>query len=106
MGSQRPKPARLALKLRQVRERLGLSQNGMIQRMGLSGKLSREKVSAYERAQRQPSFVVLLRYARAAGVWADVLLDDDRDLPDKLPASPKHEGIPRKSASSSRRTPS
>ena len=96
MGSQRPKPARLAKKLSQIREELGLSQNEMIERMGLTSKLSREKISAYERGDRAPSFQVLLQYARAAGVWADVLIDDDLDLPARLPASPKHEGIPRK----------
>ena len=29
-------------------------------------------------------------YARAAGVYVDVLIDDDLDLPAKLPAKPKH----------------
>jgi transcriptional regulator with XRE-family HTH domain len=99
MGSQRPTPKRLARKLFEIREGLGLSQNEMIERMGLKGKLSREKISAYERADRVPSLQVLLQYARAAGVWMDVLVDDELDLPAKLPSSIKSEGIPRNPAS-------
>ena len=100
MGSQRPTPARLAVKLCQIREALDLSQNGMIERMGLTGKLSREKISAYERGERAPSLQVLLQYARAAGVWMDVLVDDELDLPAKLPSVRKYEGVPRKRARS------
>jgi transcriptional regulator with XRE-family HTH domain len=96
MGSLRPRPKRLAEKLIQIRERLGLSQNGIIERMGLTGKLSREKISAYERNEREPSLLVLLRYARAAGVWVDVLIDDELDLPPKLPSQQKSEGVQRK----------
>jgi transcriptional regulator with XRE-family HTH domain len=104
MGSHRPTPTRLAEKLHQIRQALELSQNGMIERMGLAGKLSREKISAYERGERVPSLQVLLQYARAAGVWMDVLVDDELDLPSKLPAPAKHEGIPRKQASERRRS--
>ena len=96
MGSSRPRPTRLAEKLLQIRERLNLSQNGMIERMELTDKLSREKISAYERDEREPSLFVLLRYARAAGVYMDVLVDDELDLPAKLPSSTKSEGISRK----------
>jgi hypothetical protein len=31
-----------------------------------------------------------------AGVYVDALIDDDVDLPERLPASPKSSGIPRK----------
>ena len=104
MGSHRPTPKRLAEKLRQIREALELSQNGMIERMGFTGKLSREKISAYERGNRVPSLQVLLQYARVAGVWMDVLVDDDLDLPSKLPSPSKHEGVLRKPASGHRRS--
>ena len=99
MGSQRPTPKRLAKKLLEIREGLSLSQNEMIERMGLKGKLSREKISAYERGERAPSLQVLLQYARAASVWMDVLVDDELDLPAKLSSSVKSEGVPRKPAS-------
>jgi transcriptional regulator with XRE-family HTH domain len=94
----RPRPKRLSNKLRQVREALGLSQNGLIRRLGFSRQLTQDYISAYERGVREPPLPVLLAYARAAGVWVDVLVDDALDLPEHLPASPTHEGRPSKSA--------
>lgn len=91
----RPKPARLPEKLLQIRLALELSQDGMLQRLGISGTLSRTTVSAYEVGTGEPPLPVLLEYARAAGVWVDVLIDDTLDLPEKLPSSPKHEGVKR-----------
>lgn len=98
---KREKPARLAGKLAKIRKAFGLSQNEMLRHLGLIDKLTREEVSAYERGVREPSLLTLLRYAEAAGVWVDVLINDDLDLPDKLPCSPKHEGVKRAPASRS-----
>jgi len=95
----RPRPKRLAEKLRHIRDVLGVSQDGMVDSLALRGMISRERVSAYEQGDREPPLPVLLRYARVAGVWMDVLVDDELDLPEKLPASPKHEGLPRRSGS-------
>jgi transcriptional regulator with XRE-family HTH domain len=100
MGTHsREKPSRLAEKLAQIRYSLALSQDGMIRRMGVSEKITREDVSKYERGLREPSLLVLWEYARAAGVWLDVLVDDELDLPQKLPANPKSEGVRRKKSS-------
>lgn len=100
MGTaSRRKPARLAEKLLQIRNALNLSQNELIVRMGLIEELSQYNISTFERGLREPSLPVLLQYARAAGVWVDVLIDDHLDLPAKLPSSPKHEGINRKPSS-------
>lgn len=93
MGKERPK--RLGRKLAAIRKQLELSQNGMVRRLGLSDKLTREEVSAYERGVREPSLPTLSRYANLAGVWIDVLVDDDLDLPEKLSSSTKSEGIRR-----------
>jgi len=99
MGTaSRRKPMRLAEKLLQIRNALGLSQNEMIARMGLGEELSQANLSTFERGMREPSLPVLLQYARAAGVWVDVLIDDELDLPAKLPSITKHEGVPRKPA--------
>jgi transcriptional regulator with XRE-family HTH domain len=92
----RPRPRRLAEKLLLVRTTLGFSQNGIIRHMGLADELTQDYISAYERGVREPPLPVLLRYAQIAGVYVDVLIDDTVDLPDKLPSSPKHEGIRRK----------
>ena len=37
--------------------------------------------------------MVLLQYARVAGVHMEDLADDELDLPEKLPANYRHEGI-------------
>jgi transcriptional regulator with XRE-family HTH domain len=87
--SRRPHPERLALKLLRVREALGVSQAEMVRRLD-QPKLHPAHVSGYERGQREPPLPVLLRYARLAGVCLDVLVDDELDLPDKLPAKPRH----------------
>lgn len=88
--SSREKPERLAEKLLQIREALGLSQNDILSRMGLVDRLNRDDISKYERAVREPSLLVLLRYARLARISTDVLIDDELDLPAKLPAKPTH----------------
>ena len=88
--SSREKPERLSEKLIQIRSVLGLSQNEILSRMGITDRLNRDDISKYERGVREPSLIVILRYARVAGVCLDVLVDDDLDLPAKLPAKPKH----------------
>ena len=101
-SSSRPRPSRLAEKLLQIRKALGLSQSGMLERLGLSDELFISSISKYELGTREPSLEVLLKYARVANVWLDVLVDDDLDLPPKLPSLRKHEGIPRRLRASSR----
>jgi transcriptional regulator with XRE-family HTH domain len=92
---KRERPTRLAGKLAKIRKVFGLSQNEMLRHLGLSNKLTREEVSAYERGVREPSLLTILKYAEVAGVWVDVLINDDLDLPDKLPCPSKSEGVKR-----------
>lgn|SRR3712207_6627167 len=87
------RPARLGGKLLTIRRSLGLSQNGILRRLGLADELTQAEWSAYERGVRIPSLPVLLMIAELAGVWMDVLVNDDLDLPEEIPASPKSEGI-------------
>lgn len=91
--ASRPKPTRLAEKLRLIRASLGVSQNGMIRRMGLTDELLREEISLFEHGVRLPPLPVLLEYARAANVYVDALIDDNVDLPEVLPAASKTEGV-------------
>jgi transcriptional regulator with XRE-family HTH domain len=93
----------LAQKLLHIRTSMGLSQNQMIMRMGLQGELLREEISDFERNKRVPSLDIVLQYARAANVSVEALIDDDLNLPEKLPASPKSEGIRYKKSSSKKR---
>ena len=90
--TSRQKPLRLANKLLAIRQALGLSQNELIRHLGMDEDLIQGTISAYELGNREPSLLVLFNYARVAGVYVDVLVDDSVDLPDRLPASPKSEG--------------
>ena len=77
----RERPKRLADKLLQIRLGLGLSQNEMLAALGLKDKILRSAISGFETGAREPSLLVVLRYARLAGVSTDVLIDDKMDLP-------------------------
>ena len=91
MGKKaRMKQERLAEKLLQVRTALGLSQSEMLRGLGFEEVLDYKRISEYELGKNEPPLAVLLQYARVAGVCVDVLIDDELDLPAKLPAKPKH----------------
>lgn len=94
MGKQtRKRPKRLPEKLLEIRQKLGLSQNEMVRRLGLADELERDYVSKFERGTLEPTLHVLLRYARAANVFVDALIDDGFDLPVRLPSPVKSEGL-------------
>jgi transcriptional regulator with XRE-family HTH domain len=97
MGSARPRPAHLAEKLLQIRNALGLSQTQMFNRLDVEHLIDYTKISTYELGKREPPLAILLEYARAANVYVEALIDDELDLPDKLPSSTKSEGIRRRS---------
>jgi transcriptional regulator with XRE-family HTH domain len=103
MGAKpRHKPERLAEKLLKVRLGLGLSQNELISRLGVEDFLTQNRISDYELGKSEPPLIILLEYARAANVIADALIDDELDLPERLPSPKRHEGIRRKSVSRGR----
>lgn len=100
MGKRpRERPARLGEKIVEIRRKLGLSQNGLIRHLGLTERLFQGDVSAWELGNREPDLPTLLLLARAAGVSVEALIDDALDLPERLPARPKSEGVRRRSAS-------
>ena len=85
--ARRPQPTRLALKLRQVRTLLGLSQEQMVERLKhVKSPPQPGHISEFERGRREPSLLVLVAYARVSGVLADELVDDELKLPEKLSA--------------------
>jgi transcriptional regulator with XRE-family HTH domain len=86
----RQKPAKLGKKLTRIRTELGLSQNEMIRKLGFTDELRQSHISGYELGRREPTLIVLLRYARVAGVTMESLVDDDLDLPKRLSNRPKH----------------
>lgn len=105
----RQRPRRLSEKLVRIRAALGLSQNEMVRRLGLEGQLLREDVSRFERGiGGEPPLGLLLRYARVIsttghGEFLEALIDDDLDLPEKLPADPQR-GVLRRKRSKTART--
>lgn len=83
--SSRPKPKRLPEKLLRVRAALGVTQREMLKLLRLEEDLFQGSISGYELGTREPPLQVLLSYARLAGISTDVLIDDDLDMPAKLP---------------------
>ena len=94
MGKRaRQRPERLAEKLRQIRLSLGLSQTEMLRRLGAEDVIEYNRISDYELGDSEPALNILLRYARAANVYVEALIDDELELPEVLPAEQKAEGV-------------
>lgn len=96
MGNPRPRPMRLAEKLLQIRVGLGLSQTQMLERLGLSDSMHYGRISEYEQDKREPNLITLLAYARAASIHLEDIVDDDFELPRKLPGKVNYRGLTRK----------
>ena len=92
MGKRaRPKPQRLAEKLLQVRQAFSLSQGEMFWRLDIEAYSEVKRISDYEIGKSEPPLIVLLHYARVAGVHVEDLINDKVDLPEKLPGKVRHQ---------------
>lgn len=98
MGHSRRRPQRLAEKLLAIRNALGISQTEMHRRLEVDEEIPYTRISDFELDKAEPTLMVLLQYARVAGVNTEALIDDELDLPDKLPDTTSHEAIKRKYA--------
>lgn len=80
--ASRPKPLRLAEKLKTIRENLRLSQTELLIKLGYSSdkREFRSIISAYELGKREPTLIDLLNYARLADVTVESLIDDALEL--------------------------
>jgi transcriptional regulator with XRE-family HTH domain len=96
MGNPRPRPMRLAEKLLQIRVALGLSQTQMLERLGLGDVMHYGRISEYEQDKREPTLMTLLAYARVAAVHLEDIVDDNLELPRKLPGNVNYKGITRR----------
>lgn len=67
----------------------------MLKRLGAEDMVLYQRISEYERGEREPPLPILLRYARVAGVNTEVLIDDELDLPARLPGPTDHAQIKR-----------
>ena len=82
MGHARHRPKRLAEKLKQIREALGLSQREMAERLAERAgvKITSKNISKYERDKSVPFIEVMLAYSRLANVLMNEIVDDDLEL--------------------------
>lgn len=98
MGSARPRPRRLAEKLLKIRFSLGLSQKKMVKFLGVENQINYTNISKYELDKNEPPLAILLAYARVARVHLEDIIDDNIDLPHRLPSTFDHsaERRPRK----------
>lgn len=77
--SRRNRPKQLGRKLLEIRQGLGMSQTEMAKALGL--KVHYSAVSNYELGTREPDLLIVLSYARLAGISMEVLVDDKLKLP-------------------------
>jgi len=97
MGAKpRLRQERLPEKLRAIRDALGVSQSELLRRLGAEDLIEYNRISEFESGKREPPLRILLLYARAANVWMDVLVDDELDLPARLPSAKRDEGVKRR----------
>lgn len=91
MGTEiRIKPERLAEKLKQIRQVSGLTLEAMAEKVKTPKiTLYRGTIHNYESGDREPPLAVLLQYARLANVYVEILIDDDLNLPARLPVPGK-----------------
>ena len=78
--SRRNKPRRLGEKLLALRKRLQMSQTEMARALDL--RVHYSAVSNFELGTREPDLLIVLRYARLAGISMETLVDDQLNLPE------------------------
>ena len=83
-------PKHLARKVKEIRLKLGLSQGEMATALEKQGvKIYRSYVGLYEVGERTPSILIILAYAKVAGISSDHLINDDLELPGKYKTTAK-----------------
>jgi transcriptional regulator with XRE-family HTH domain len=100
---RRMKPERLAEKLLRIRIAFGFSQPELLRRLGFEEVIDYRRISEFELGEAEPPLPVLLQYARIAGVNMEDIVDDELDLPAKLPGNVRQKGLKRKPISRKRK---
>ena len=77
---RRNKPLKLSHKLLAIRKRLRMSQTEMARALEL--KVHYSAVSNFELGTREPDLIIVLRYARLAGIPMETIVDDQMTLPE------------------------
>jgi len=76
---------KLAQKLVRIREALNLTQGELIDMLDFRGAVKQQHVSVWEKGIREPDLLSLMKYAKAANVCVEVIVDDAHDIPARLP---------------------
>ena len=90
---KRARPKHLQEKVIEIRKKLAITQDEMAARLiehGAEETTHSGYIADFETGKRAPSLLGVLAYAKLIGVCADVLLDDEMTLPEKLPSKPRH----------------
>lgn len=80
---KRTQPKRLQEKLRMVRSGLGITQQELVNILksyAPSEFVDTGYISQFENGKREPSLLVLLAYAKVAGISTDLLIDDKLEM--------------------------
>lgn len=82
MGSaSRTIPKKLPGKLLAIRQHLHYTGQEMATKLSDDEvKVQRTDIPRFEKGIREPSLIILLRYAKLAGVSTDILIDDETEL--------------------------
>jgi len=83
MGSAgRVKPEKLGKKLMAIRNQFEYSFSQMAERLSdEKARVLRTDISRFEKGLREPSLIILLRYAKLASTTLDALADDEIEFP-------------------------
>lgn len=83
MGSaSRVKPKKLPDKLLAIRQYLGYTGKELADKLSDNEiKVQRTDIPRFEKGIREPSLIILLKYAKLVKISTDVLIDDEMDLP-------------------------
>jgi transcriptional regulator with XRE-family HTH domain len=86
--SKRTQPKRLKYKFKAIRTHLDLTQEEMVLRLKKFAPrefIDSGYVSRLETGKREPTLPILLAYSKLTGLSINHFVDDDLDLPKRLP---------------------
>ena len=79
--NRRAMPKKLGKKMKQIREGLGMSQRQIVEALNYKDTpLRASQISQYENGNREPTMMLVLAYARLAGLPMECLVDDKMKL--------------------------
>ena len=70
----------LKTKLKLIRKNLGLTQDHIAEKLGLTSESRRSRVSEWESGKGEPKRHVLIKYSELANIEIKQLIDDREDI--------------------------